>query len=45
MSERHAAQGGKWKFSKTGVTRCEEAGTELFHQHDGTRSHTVGHFT
>ena len=30
-------QGGKWKFSKTAWTRCEEAGTEFFYQHNGAR--------
>ena len=32
---------GKWKFSKTAGTKCEEAGTELFYQHHGARPHTA----
>ena len=34
-------QGGKWKFAKTAGTRCEQAGTELFYQYDGTSPHTA----
>ena len=33
--------GTRWQVEvfQTAETRCEEAGTELFHQHDGTRPH------